>query len=312
MFLPEALNRATLLEGMAHPDYADIGEILDVTAKHQDNIPDPRKLGEVGIALSEAMPKAGYSGIFLYTYGTLSVELANGMDTAGHYKGIVPFQHKDELAKQMGFFMRYALRPVRELYNQAVGLPEVSYGDQTFVTDSAAAYWQSRVYDQNHQLASASLARQFFSGGMFPHVVLDLGPSVGDSKVTRSYKYGGDFANVNPYIRITTGKLAPDLFPGDERLAARAVEPITLIIGALRSQALRTHEELDRAESDKAVRRIMARQRMLADALGLAVMGGDPVVKALGLIGGRKRAEAVMNAVLPPEAYIADEPQDRE
>ena len=246
--LPQAYRYDNIVAGMLSPDYEALERVLP-SIDDGPIIDDMHKLGGTILAIGEALPKVGLQGTFAYIYGSLTLELANAVDGRPSSSRLPKIENPDDLMPQAGVFAQDWTTPVWHF---------VQYGKAQKAGDLAAQrYHASKIgphYRYSFDAPEVQLSQpvvQFAAGGMEDHILGDLGDTLVRSGVSRAYmRRGGDFDNVNKYIRYVTMEKAPELMDGNRAMVYAAVQPVPLAIAGMREYARRVHGRLLRADDE--------------------------------------------------------------
>lgn len=276
--LPEVYSLQNIRRGFINPDF----DTLEAALPPEDEEPfgDLRVIGERQLAISRAMPGAGLQGTFAYVYGSLSLELANGVHYRWRNTDLPEIAQRDELEIQAWYFDRTWVKPTRHYvaYRRAVQRGDVAA--QQAELSKIGPQWMYPLDAPEVQFAEPVV--QFGAGGMVPHIWAghDLSNSCINSGVSAAYMKQ-TYPTVDKYIKIVTQKKAPELLEGNPRAVALMAAPVALGIAAMRWNTRRRYYEAKRQDD------VAERERMFDRADHEAVFLSKAVVKLGGAaIGG--------------------------
>jgi hypothetical protein len=276
---------------MQSPDYAALQLALPDRVPEDQNPPvlPLHELGDQILAVSEAQPRVGKSGVFGYVYGTLTHVLGDMVDGKPEVRHLPRIENPDDLTRQANYFARTWFDPVGDYAEQALAGQRGDTEMQKKIVNGIDDHWLYSLEAPEVQFGEG--ATQFAAGGMEGHILADLGKSLVRSRVSFSYMApGGDYDKVNQAIRYVTTLMAPELIEGRPSVVRTAVQPVATVIGGMRAIARRTHVQLLRAENqaefdaiqDRAIDRALWASQMTARY-------GDMAIKLFARMAGAKQ-----------------------
>ncbi len=290
--LPAVYRLDNVYQGMMQPDYEAVLRALpsDFATGMPERIMPMHELGDVILGVSETLPGIGKQGVFGYIYGTLQHRLGDILDGSPDAQHLPRIDNADDLTRQANKFAYSWLRPVGMCALQAMAGQRGDFKLQKELAKEIGPQWLYSFESPEVQFGEPTT--QFASGGMFPHIITDLGNDLVISRVSRDYmRRGGDYDKVNYVIRDVTTEKATELIEGNKGVVEAAVQPVATAISGLRWVARQTYNRLDRAESQEEYDAIQARAEVRAVTVSrLATHCGDTAIRSFSRFAGAKHA----------------------